>query len=131
MVKMVVSSLLMFFFSGYRGIYFFLSVIWFIRLFSMSTSCFLDLTSNPRVLSISAGYMFSSCAGSFSFSFYLRPLLYLLLPLSAAVTVSSLHLFQCLFLFDFSLPLFALSVCSGVTLFSFSNTWFLFVCFVS
>lgn len=130
MVNMVVSSLLMFFFSGYRGIYFFLSVIWFIRLFSMSTSCFLDLTSNPRVLSISAGYMFSSCAGSFSFFFFVH-CFYLLLPLSAAVTGSSLHLFQCLVFFDFSLPLFALSVCSGVTLFSFSNTWFLFLCFVS
>lgn len=61
MVNMVVSSLLMFFFSGYRGIYSFLSVIWFIRLFSMSTSCFLDLTSNPRVFSISAGYVLIMC----------------------------------------------------------------------
>lgn len=66
-----------------------------------------------------ACYLFSSCVGSFSFS--LRPLLHLLI-----VSIGcGIWFFSCLVLFDFSLPLFLCM--QRVTLFLFSNTWFLFV----
>lgn len=116
----------MFFFSGYWGIYFLFSLF---PSFGSSgccqcllVACFLDLIYNPRVLSISAGYMFLSCAALFSSFFLFVHCFNCLLPLSAAVSGSSLRLFQCLVLFEFSLPLFALSIRS-VILFSFS-----FVC---
>lgn len=114
MVNMVVSLFLVwwwFFFSGHWGIYF----LFFLFPSFGSSGCsqcllvawFLDLIYNPRVLSISAGYMFLSCTALIFSSFFLFVHCFnCLLPLSAAVSGSSLRLFQCLVLFEFSLPLF-------------------------
>lgn len=114
MVNMVVSLFLVwwwFFFSGHWDIY----CLFFLFPSFGSSGCsqcllvawFLDLIYNPRVLSISAGYMFLSCTALIFSSFFLFVHCFnCLLPLSAAVSGSSLRLFQCLVLFEFSLPLF-------------------------
>lgn len=118
-----VSSLVMCFFLwlfGYLFFIFFISVIWFIWLFSMSTGCMFSGSNIQSTCSfnICRLYVLIMCCVIFLFVHCFN----CLLPLSAAVSGSSLRLFQCLVLFEFSLPLFALSIRS-VILFSFS-----FVC---
>lgn len=86
-------------------------VWWFMRLLfsSLRSSCCNIHLLNKFILLFSSFFLFVHCFNC-------------LLPLSAAVSGSSLRLFQCLVLYEFSLPLFALSIRS-IILFSFS-----FVC---
>lgn len=110
MVNMVVSLFLVWwcvFFSGYLGIYFFIffiSVIWFIWLFSVSTGCMISGSNIQSTCSFNICRLYVLIMYCVIFLFV--HCFNCLLPLSAAVSGSSLRLFQCLVLFEFSLPLF-------------------------